>query len=243
MEYIYQLILIFFLYSFLGWIMEVIVSLVESHKFINRGFLTGPICPIYGVGGVLIIILLSKYQDSPLVLYFMSMIIAAILEYTTSYIMEKIFKNRWWDYSHLKYNINGRVCLETMVPFGFLAIFAIYIFNPAIFHVLSLINSNIIKITACTLSVLTIFDIILSFNIIITLKNVSNSLRCDSTEIITKKVKEILFSKTFLHRRLIASFPDMQVFNKTIILKNKLKRDKEKLKREKNRIKGKRKKK
>lgn len=246
MEYIYQLILIFFLYSFGGWVVEVLFALLfEKHKFVNRGFLTGPICPIYGFGSILVIIFLTKYLNSPVVLYFMSIVIASILEYTTSYIMEKVFKNRWWDYTKYKYNINGRICLETMIPFGFLALFMMYILNPFIFNIIKSLDPNIIEYLSIILSVLTIIDIILSFNIIITLKNISNSIRCDSTEVITKRVKEILFSKTVLHRRLIQSFPDMKVFNRTSILKNKLEEDKHKLKEEKkkNKIKGKRKKK
>ncbi len=243
MEYIYQLILMFFIYSFGGWIVEVIFCrLFDTHKFVNRGFLTGPICPIYGFGAIFVVIFLTKYMSSPIVLYFMSIVIASILEYTTSYIMEKVFKNRWWDYSQYKYNINGRICLETMIPFGFLALFMMYILNPFILSTLDTMPDNIIKYSAITLSILTIIDIILSFNIIITLKNISSNIRCDSTEAITKKVKEILFSKTILHRRLIESFPDMKVFNKRIILKNKLNKDKEKLRQEKKKAKEKRKK-
>lgn len=243
MDYIYQLILMFFIYSFGGWIVEVIFTRIfETHKFVNRGFLTGPICPIYGFGAIFVVIFLTKYMSSPIVLYFMSIVIASILEYTTSYIMEKVFKNRWWDYSQYKYNINGRICLETMIPFGFLALFMMYILNPFILNTLDTMPDNVIKYSAITLSILTIIDIILSFNIIITLKNISSNIRCDSTEAITKKVKEILFSKTIFHRRLIESFPDMKVFNKRIILKNKINKDKEKLKQEKKKTKEKRKK-
>lgn len=243
MEYVFKLILMFFIYSFGGWIVEVIYTkLFETHKFVNRGFLTGPICPIYGFGAIFVFLFLSKYMESPIVLYFMSIVIASILEYTTSYIMEKVFKNRWWDYSQYKYNINGRICLETMIPFGFLALFMMYILNPFILNCISSIPYSVVKYTSITLSIITIIDIILSFNIIITLKNISSNIRCDSTEAITKKVKEILFSKTIFHRRLIQSFPDMKVFNKRIILKNKLDSDKEKLKQEKKRAKQKRKK-
>lgn len=243
MEYIYKYILMFFIYSFGGWIVEVIFTRIfETNKFVNRGFLTGPICPIYGFGAIFVNIFLTKYMDSPIVLYCMSIVIASVLEYTTSYIMEKIFKNRWWDYTRYKYNINGRICLETMIPFGFLALFMMYILNPFIFNVLSKFSFTLIKYSAITLSLLTIIDIIISFNIIITLKNISSNIRCDSTEAITKKVKEILFGKSPFHRRLIESFPDMKVFNKRIILKDKLNKDKEKLKLEKKKAKERRKK-
>lgn len=232
MEAIYKIILIFFIYSICGWFMEVLVAIVKDHKIINRGFLTGPVCPIYGVGGLLILLFLSKYAKEPIIVYCMSIIIASIVEYTTSYVMERIFKNRWWDYSDMKYNINGRICLETMLPFGFLALLMIYIINPAIVNFLTLIPSNTIKIVACILSSIFIIDIILSFNIIITLKNVSNSLRCDSTEVITRKVKEIILGKTFLYRRLLDSFPNMQISNKKAVLKAKIKKNKAKLRQE-----------
>ncbi|MCH5167076.1 MAG: putative ABC transporter permease [Erysipelotrichales bacterium] len=239
MEMFYKLLLIFFFYSFMGWLIESTCKLIELRRFVNRGFLTGPICPIYGVGGVIILLTLSKYNNDPVVLYFMSIVIAAILEYFTSFAMEKIFKNRWWDYSNWKFNINGRICLETMIPFGFLSLLMIYIVNPCLLNAISLMNYNIMRITAITLSLLTIIDIIISFNIIITLENVSNSLRTDSTEVITKKVRNILHSKTILHRRLIESFPNMQIFNKSVVIKRKINKQKEKLKRQKLKNKGK----
>lgn len=236
MECLCTLLLVFFFYGFMGWLIEVICKLVELRRFVNRGFLTGPILPIYGVGGVLILVFLSKYKTDPVVLYFMSIIIAAILEYFTSYIMEKIFKNRWWDYSNWKFNINGRVCLETMIPFGFLALVMVYKVNPFVINMISLLNYKTMIIVTLILSVLTIIDIIVSFNIIITLKNVSNSVRNDSTEVITKKVRKILFSKP-IYKRLFESFPNMQIFNKAAIIKTKLKREKARLKEEKKRLK------
>ncbi len=233
----------FFIYAFVGWGVEVIFCRIfDTHKFVNRGFLTGPICPIYGFGDLFIFLFLSKYKEAPIILYCMSVIIESILEYTTSYVMEKIFKNRWWDYSQFKYNINGRICLETMLPFGLLALFMMYIFNPFILNTISKIPDNIVMYTSITLFVLTIIDVIISFNVIITLKNISANIRCDSTEAITKKVREILFNKTIFHRRLVQSFPGMKVFNKRILLKNKINKDKEKLRKEKRLAKQKRKK-
>ena len=92
-------VLLFFIYAFLGWIMEVIGKLIQQKKFINRGFLIGPYCPIYGHGAILITILLSRYKANPFILFFMAILICSILEYATSYFMEKIFHARWWDYS------------------------------------------------------------------------------------------------------------------------------------------------
>jgi len=108
--------MLFFIYAILGWIIETTLVSIEKKKFVNRGFLIGPYCPIYGFGGLAITILLKNYTKDPIVLFLMAVIICACLEYFTSYIMEKLFKARWWDYSKKKYNINGRICLETIIP-------------------------------------------------------------------------------------------------------------------------------
>lgn len=236
MEYICTLILLFFFYSFMGWIIEIIDILIETKKLVNRGFLIGPVVPIYGVGGLIILLFLTKYKGDPIVLYFMSVIIAAVLEYTTSYVMEKVFKNRWWDYSHYKFNINGRICLEILALFGVLALAGVYIINPFVLKAISLLSTKLLYILAISSTIILIVDMIVSFNIIITLKNVSNSVRADSTEIITKKVRKILFGKS-VFRRLFESFPNMKIFNKASILKDKLRRDKAKVKQEKIKLK------
>jgi len=116
--------------------MEVIYAYFDDRQFVNRGFLIGPYCPIYGVGSVLIIYFLRNNLGDILSVYLKSILVAAILEYMTSFVMEKIFHARWWDYSDNKFNINGRICLETLIPFGFLACFLVYIINPFIYNYL-----------------------------------------------------------------------------------------------------------
>ena len=127
--------LLFISYSVIGWIMETILKTIEYKKFVNRGFLIGPYCPIYGCGALLMTFLLQGYVHDPIVLFVFNIIICSILEYSTSYIMEKIFKARWWDYSYTKYNINGRICLDTMIPFGLLGLLMMYVINPFIYTV------------------------------------------------------------------------------------------------------------
>ena len=97
-------ILLFFIYSVLGWCLENISQFIEYHKLTNRGFFIGPYCPIYGVGATLLHLLLSSYAKDPIVLFLLSIIVCATLEYFTSWLMEKLFKARWWDYSNKKYN-------------------------------------------------------------------------------------------------------------------------------------------
>ena len=96
---------LFLIYSFIGWLMEISFTLYKDKTLVNRGFLMGPYCPIYGCGCILIILLLKRYLNDFIVLFIMSMVICSILEYLTSYIMEKLFKARWWDYSKKKFNI------------------------------------------------------------------------------------------------------------------------------------------
>ena len=176
MKEFYILILLFYCYSFIGWLIEIVVTLLKMRKFVNRGFLIGPMCPIYGFGGVLITLLLNNYAKDPLVLFIMAIVLCATLEYITSYIMEKVFKNRWWDYSDQKFNINGRICLECAIPFGIAGIIMFYGINPFLINLFSMFNMITLRIICYTLLGITLIDIILSFNIIMSLKNIYNKM-------------------------------------------------------------------
>ena len=113
--------LCFLTYSCLGWIIEVLFVLFTGGGLTNRGFLLGPYCPIYGVGCLTILVLTGNLARKPLRFIFSAMIICGILEYSTSVFMEYLFHERWWDYSGFFFQIDGRVCLETLVPFGALS--------------------------------------------------------------------------------------------------------------------------
>ncbi len=206
-----EIFLLFVCYSFIGWLIEVVFEFVNNGKLVNRGFLIGPYCPIYGVGGVIATITLTSHKDSVIILFVMSMFLFAILEYFTSYLMEKLFKARWWDYSHFRFNINGRICLETLVPFGLLGCFAIYIVNPCFEFLFSLVNQQVLDIIAIVIAVIFILDVILSLRIISNFKNTAICfLKKDNTEEITKKVKEVLLSKSVWTRRLMKAFPKVK---------------------------------
>jgi len=196
---------LFLVYSFLGWLMEVLWALIKEKKIINRGFLIGPYCPIYGVGCLLLTTLLNNYKNNIISLFILSIIICSILEYLTSYIMEKLFKARWWDYNKYKFNINGRICAETMIPFGILGVMVVHYINP---FLIKIINTNTIIFTI--LSVTFIVDICTSFTIISSLKKTMNTVKKDNTEEITKRVREIIKQKSFLQQRLIKAFPDFK---------------------------------
>lgn len=209
-------ILLFIIYSFFGWLAEVICKLVEQRKFINRGFLIGPLCPIYGYGCLLVIILLGNFTADLFILFFSSILICSVLEYLTSYVMEKLFKARWWDYSRYKFNIKGRICLYTMIPFGILGCFMMRLINPFVTEQLFKIDSNIRVVLAIILLVLYLIDNIISFRLMIKIGGTIKKIALDNTEEITKKVKEIILSKSYFYRRLLKAFPDVKAYLKKV---------------------------
>lgn len=202
--------LLFISYSFLGWCMEVTCKFIQYKKFINRGFLIGPYCPIYGWGALAITILLKRYMEDPLVLFVMSTIICSIIEYLTSYFMEKKYHARWWDYSNKKFNINGRICLETLIPFGILGVAIMYGTNPILFKLYNQIPQLVINILTVILFIGFIVDNIISSNIISSINVEGNKLIKDNTEEITEKIKQVLRQKSWLHRRLINAYPGLK---------------------------------
>lgn len=216
--------LLFISYAFLGWCMEVGCKYVQFGKFINRGFLIGPYCPIYGWGAIAITILLKRYTYDPLVLFIMSTLVCSIIEYFTSYFMEKKYHARWWDYSNKKFNINGRICLETLIPFGILGLFIMYVTNPILFNMYKSMSEIALHVTSITLFIIFIVDNIISSNIISSVNVEGSKLVKDNTEEITEKVKQILREKSWLHRRLINAYPDLKD------IRVKIKKVKEKVK-------------
>jgi uncharacterized membrane protein len=130
MELVSRYILYFFLYSFLGWLCESIYCSVGNKKVINRGFLNGPICPIYGFGAMLVIFLIEGFRDNVFFLFLFGMFITSILEYISGYLLETLFNTKWWDYSKRKFNIKGRVCLKNAIYFGIMSVALMKVIHP-----------------------------------------------------------------------------------------------------------------
>ena len=184
----------------------------------------GPYCPIYGWGAIFITILLHRYTDDWIALFFMSVITCGILEYLTSYVMEKLFHARWWDYSRRKYNINGRVCLETLIPFGILGLAVMYVTNPLILAGFAKVSEHTLNFVAIVLFIVFSIDGLVSLVVVSNVRSTSTKLNkkdagktMDNTEEMTAKVKEALRKKSILHRRLVNAYPDLQ----TILKKKK----------------------
>lgn len=187
---IYYSILYFFVYGFLGWCTEVIFAAFKQHRFVNRGFLNGPICPIYGVGVTLVIACLEVFQSSLLLLYISSVILVTVLEGVTGWAMDKLFHNKWWDYSKLPFNIGGYVCLLFSLIWGVACVFIVYFVHPLIHQVLSLIPHTAGFALIAILGIALLSDIIVTTSAIVKfnqylerLKHITDELHAISNQI------------------------------------------------------------
>ena len=212
----FYLFLLFLIYSFIGWIIDICDILYHSKKLVNRGFLIGPICPIYGVGVLLMIHLLSRFTDTPLAFLILATSIFMTLEYLTSYIMEKLFNARWWDYSNRKFNLNGRICLETTIPFGLGGMFVMYVVNPFFTSILDKFNHNLIIALGVFLLIIFVIDVVVSFSVIDKIKKTISNKYHDDTEEVNKRVRDYLIKLSPLTKRLMESFPNVRIKIKNI---------------------------
>ncbi len=207
-----RLYLIYMVYSFLGWLVEVIDLFIGEHKFVNRGFLIGPYCPIYGKSVLLISILLNRYIDKPILLFIMSMLICTVIEYLGSFILEKVFNTRWWDYSQKKFNIKGRVCLENMLLFGLGAMVVMYLINPLVLKLINALSSHTQLILAIVIFIIYFADNMISLKIILNFRKNFDGSRGDNTENITDLVKkELKMQNKLFNKRLLNSFPKLKI--------------------------------
>lgn len=164
--------------------------------------------------------LLKRFIDTPLALFILAIFIFMTLEYLTSYIMEKLFNARWWDYSNYKYNLNGRICLETTIPFGLGGMIVMYLIQPFFRKILTKLNPNLLIVVALILLVIFLIDFIVSFSVIGKLKGIVSSKLKDDTEEMNKKVRDYLIKLSPLTKRLMESFPGIRMHISNI--KNKI---------------------
>lgn len=210
MQELVYLFITFIFYSFVGWLIETCLSVFENKKFINRGFLIGPYCPIYGIGCLCLIFILKSYTHDPFALFIIGTAVCSFIEYIASFILEKLFKARWWDYSNIPYNVNGRICLSYSFLFGFGGLFILN-FNPAMHNVLENIPITILNISAAIIFITFIIDIIVSFKIINKLKIATMDLKTDNTEEITILISNVLREKSRQFKRLLQAFPNIKI--------------------------------
>lgn len=212
MEYWINIVLLFFVYAFAGWCMEVALKYRQYHRFINRGFLTGPVCPIYGCGAVLITLVIGNLTsvESGLVMTFaLSFVICGAVEYLTSLVLEKIFHARWWDYSQKPMNLHGRVWIGNLLLFGLAGIAIIHLLNPAIYRVFDRIPTGTREVLAVVLLAIIAADFVVSYFVLKLVKVGIDSSEADNTEEISKEVRQLLTNRSYFYKRFSDAYPEV----------------------------------
>ena len=215
LELVSKYFILFIIYSFAGWIMETLWVSWCNKRLVDRGFLIGPYCPIYGFGALLIVLLLSKLSFSPILVFLMTVLVCGALEYFASWIMEKIFKARWWDYSNVKFNLNGRICLKNLIAFGIMGIAVIYVINPNLeIWIEYFLNKDQLRFLAFLLWTIFIMDFVVSTIVVYGFRRITEKVNeeriGDNTEQITRMVRKLLSEKSFFHRRFINAYPKLE---------------------------------
>ncbi len=248
----------FLIFSIIGYVAEMIMCFIVNKKLTNRGFLCGPVIPIYGVGSIALLLLLNPFKENPILVFLLGMIITTTIEYLTSYFLEKIFHNKWWDYSDQKFNIEGRICLMNAILFGVGSVAIIYFAGPWITRFLLQIKDIYLIWTAIITFIIFTLDVLYSIAVAYSLRNrliIVENLKNEKLakipglfeKMLTKQIKNI---KGF-HKypsRLLKAFPNIFKTNqkefdimKKISIKEK--EIKKKLKKKKNKQKKKKKRK
>jgi uncharacterized membrane protein len=157
-----ELFLCFFFYSFLGWLYEsLICSIFGERRFINRGFLLGPYCPIYGTGSILCWLVL-KDNANFLEVFAIAAVLCCVVEYITSFCMEKVFHARWWDYSNLPFQLNGRICLYGGIIFGGGVVIVKFFIQPTLLQMTAQLNQSLLDALAVMILVMIGIDILVT---------------------------------------------------------------------------------
>lgn len=136
---LYHILWIFFIYAFLGWCTEVSYAATKTGKFVNRGFLNGPWCPIYGFGVVIVLSFLEPLKNNLPLLFLGSVVLTSALEWLTGFLLEKLFAQRWWDYSDEPFNLGGYICLRFSLAWGFACVFVVKLLHPTVLLFIRLI--------------------------------------------------------------------------------------------------------
>lgn len=237
----YYFVLMFMLFSVAGWCMEVVLKLIQFHRFINRGFLIGPYCPIYGTGSVLItcmVHLIAGTAPNAVEAFLISFFFCGALEYFSSWYMEKVFHARWWDYSHKPMNLDGRIWIGNLILFGIGGVIIVKLAAPFLFDLFSRIPEKIAGIISIICVLLMLTDYVVSHIVTGKVRIIGEASIGDNTEEISREIRRILSSGSFLQKRIINAYPHMQARTKSIQkrLREEHSRVKERVSKERQRI-------
>ncbi len=211
-ERLISLILLFFSYAFIGWCIEVTLKYFQFHRFINRGFLTGPWLPIYGSGAVLITIAVkgaAPLESSIGTTFVLSLLLCGLLEYLTSYFLEKRFHARWWDYSQKPMNLHGRVWIGNLILFGLGGVLIVNLINPLLERISRHLSLPAQEVLALSLSAIFIADYVMSHFVLKLVKTGVEGSKADNTEEISREVKLLLRDRSVFYRRFAEAYPEV----------------------------------
>lgn len=210
MEIITTWFLYFIIYAVLGWAAETVYCSVPRGHFVERGFLRGPLCPIYGAGAVVILRALNPYIDNIFLTFILGMLLTSALEYITGFLMEKIFHMRWWDYSEHRFNIRGRVCLLNSVLFGLLCVALTKFIHPPVRDVLARLPESALYLIAAVIFAAFVADVVVSVLATLhlkehleKLKDAEEQLRTDLAEKREELKEQLSESKAELRERMV----------------------------------------
>lgn len=207
---VYQLLWIFFVYSFIGWCGEAAMAAVHRRKFVNRGFVSGPICPVYGAGAAAVAVFLPELKDQLFFLFLGGMIVTTFVEYLTGRILELIFHRKWWDYSDQRFNLDGYVCLKNSVVWGICSVLMICFFDPLLCRLLVLIPRLAGDILLWILGVLLVIDAVGSGVAVLGLKKKQSRITQITEELHkTSKLLENALT-TRIQKRMVKAFPNIE---------------------------------
>ena len=212
MLYLINLVLLFFFYSFLGWCVEVTLKYIQYHRFINRGFFTGPICPIYGTGAALITLVvggLGPVEKGYGITFLASFLMCGAVEYFTSYFMEKRFHARWWDYSQKPMNLHGRIWIGNLILFGLGGVAIIHIINPPLFRLFERLSLQTREIIDAALLCVFAADYAVTHFVLKLVKSGIERSEADNTEEINREIRVLLSDRNIFYRRFADAYPEV----------------------------------
>ena len=190
---VFTLFYYFIIYSFMGWCIETVYATINKKEFVNRGFLHGPFCPIYGFGTLSIIVLLKPIETNFIFLFLGSVFLTSTIEYFTGYILENSFNSTWWDYSDKPYNLHGRICLSFSIIWGFISIFILKVIHPYIVYIVNLIPNSPSMIIFHVMLLYLFIDFTVTVITIFKLKSLLTQLNNAYSEL-TDKLSEFKFN-------------------------------------------------
>ena len=207
-----QLVLLFFVFSCVGWLMEVVLKFIQYHRFINRGFLIGPYCPIYGFGVVAVTVLVGGMigrEGTISEIFWAGYVICGVLEYFTSWYMEKMFHARWWDYSTKPMNLHGRIWVGNLLLFGAASVVIVCWIDPAFFALAEKLSPFWLRLLALAVVLLVVADVVASHVLMEIVRKEIDAQEGDNTEEISTRVRALLRDRNLLFRRIEQAYPDL----------------------------------